>query len=162
MDDDVRVARRVSELDVGVGPSDPADQAVVGDTLTVRRSADTSADQALRARTQRFLRVVPFYPVALAAYPVLRLYTDNIADVALRDVVMPLAVVVALTTIGLLMLGLAWRAPARAAIVVTAIAVPFMTYGLAADALASFWTSDPVLRAHLTAFVRVPNHCRLA
>lgn len=93
----------------------------------------------------------PFYPLLLAAYPVLLLYSDNVVDVSLAEVVGPLLLVIGITTLGLALLSRLWHSPRRAAIVISAIVVPFLGVGMVVDALAPSWPDDFLLRLHLTA-----------
>lgn len=92
---------------------------------------------------------LPLYPPILAAYPVLLLYSNNVAEVAAADVVPPLARILAMTTLGYASLALVWRAPRRAALVVSALIVPFLSFGFIVEAVQSAWPESPTLRSQL-------------
>jgi len=68
--------------------------------------------------------------VLFAAYPVLRLYAANITEVDAVEIVVPLVIVVGLTLLGLGALTLLLRDVRRAAIIVSAVVLPFMLFGL--------------------------------
>jgi hypothetical protein len=71
---------------------------------------------------------VPLHPFLLAAYPVLFLYSNNLADASPGDVVVPLALTLGGTVAAFAVLSFVWRAPLRAAIVVSAVVVPFLLF----------------------------------
>lgn len=104
-------------------------------------------------RTDQTLAGVPLYAPLLSAYPVLRLYSDNVNEVPLGAVVVPLALALVASTLGLLALGWLWGERRRAALVVTAIFVPFLTFGLIADMVAPVWPHEPIVRAYLVALM---------
>jgi hypothetical protein len=79
---------------------------------------------------------MPVHPLLLALYPVLRLYGQNVQDVALADVVMPLLLVLGLTLIALVALSALLRDSRRAAIIVSAGVVGILGFGLVADVVA--------------------------
>ena len=102
-------------------------------------------------RADRLLSTVPAYPLLLSAYPVLRLYSDNIHEVPADSVLLPLLLTLAVAAVATFGLGRAWGEPRRAALVVAAVIVPFLTVGLIADAVSSVWPHEPVVRANLVA-----------
>ena len=104
-------------------------------------------------RGDRALARLPFYPLLLAAWPVLRLYGDNANEFAIGDLVLPLAVALGLAIGALMILTIIWREPRRAAIVASAFIVPFLTFGLIASAVAPVWPHEPIVRAYLWALV---------
>lgn len=110
-----------------------------------------SAQAGTVTRVDRSLASLPFYPLLFAAWPVLRLFADNIVDVDAGEVLVPLLLVLGSTAAGFALLSLLWRAPRRAALVITAIVVPFLTFGLIADAIAPLWPHEPIVRAYLAA-----------
>ncbi len=67
------------------------------------------------------LERVPFHPVLVAAYPVLLLYSENLADVAPVDAAGPLAIVLIIATAGFGMVALITRRPAFAAVIASAV-----------------------------------------
>jgi hypothetical protein len=89
------------------------------------------------------------YPLLFAAWPVLRLYGDNVKEFSLNELLLPLAMVVGLAIAVLLLSTLLWREPKRAAIVTTAFVVPFLTFGLISTAMAPIWPHEPLFRPHL-------------
>ena len=104
-----------------------------------------------RGRGDRTLARLPFYPLLLAAWPVLRLYGDNANEFAIGDLALPLAVALGLAGVALIVLTIIWREPRRAAIVASAFIVPFLTFGLIASAVAPVWPHEPIVRAYLWA-----------
>jgi hypothetical protein len=85
--------------------------------------------QAAR-RVDGWLTDVPFYPWLLAAFPVVRLYQANLTDVEPADVVLPLLLVLAVASAGMLLLSRLLHDARRAAIIVAAILVPVLSFGL--------------------------------
>jgi hypothetical protein len=85
--------------------------------------------QAAR-RVDGWLTDIPFYPWLVAAFPVVRLYQENLTDVAPADVVLPLLLVLGVATIGMLLLSRLLHDARRAAIVVAAVLVPVLSFGL--------------------------------
>jgi Sulfatase len=72
---------------------------------------------------------LPFYPVLLAVYPVLFLFSQNLGSVELRELFVPLVVVGGVATLALLALGVVLRDVRRAAIIVAAGAIALLAYG---------------------------------
>ena len=75
---------------------------------------------------------VPFYPLLLAAYPVLLLYSNNLTEVEASEVVLPLLLVFALTAVALAVLSRLWHSSRRAAIVISVAVMPALSLGLIA------------------------------
>ena len=97
---------------------------------------------------------LPLYPLLLAAYPVLHLYSENLDEgVGLSEVVPALALTLAGTAIVYMMLWAAWRSTARAAVVTCAVIVPFLLYGSTVDAVQSLWPGSPIVRSLLVALL---------
>jgi hypothetical protein len=94
---------------------------------------------------------VPFHPALFAAYPVLRLYAVNVSEVAVADVLVPLVIVVGLTLLGLGALTLLLRDVRRAAIIVSAVVLPFLLFGLLRNMAEPYVGSSriPLLVAYL-------------
>ncbi len=91
-----------------------------------------------------WLARVPFYPWLFAAFPVIRLYAENVVDVEIGEVVAPLAFALLATTGAMLLLGLLLRDARRAAIVVSAVLLPVLSFGLLHDALPATLGIGPV------------------
>jgi hypothetical protein len=84
--------------------------------------------------SSRFARAVrrrpwPIHPVALAAYPVLFVYGENVGELRLDDLVLPLTAVLAVTVAVLLGAALIAGDVRRAALPVSALAVGLLAYG---------------------------------
>lgn len=103
-----------------------------------------SAPALASERTDRPLARVPLHPLLLAAWPVLRLYGDNVNEFVISEVLLPMAAALGLAVAVLALLTLVWRDPRRAAIVATALVVPLLTFGLVATAVAPLWPPDPM------------------
>lgn len=101
------------------------------------------------ARTERALARVPVHPALLAAWPVLRLYGDNANEFALVEILLPISIAIGLALAALVLLTMIWREPRRAAIVASALVVPFLTFGLVATTVAPVWPHEPLVRAYL-------------
>jgi hypothetical protein len=93
-------------------------------------------ERAIR-RVDGWLTDVPFYPWLLALFPVLRLYMENLTDVATGEVVLPVLIVLLATTGGMVVTTRLMHDRRRAAIVVSAILVPTLTFGLVLELLPS-------------------------
>jgi hypothetical protein len=104
-------------------------------------------------RVDRAFSIVPAYPVLLSTYPVLRLYADNVQEVPPGSMLVPLLLVLGVATLAQLGLGRVWGETRRAALVVTAVLVPFLTFGLIADIVAPVRPSEPIVRAYLVVLV---------
>ena len=100
-------------------------------------------------KTDRLLTRIPVHPLLLAAWPVLRLYGDNVKEFSVSEIVLPLATAVGLAAVVLLALAAIWRQPLRAAIVTSALVLPFLTFSLIASAVAPIWPHEPIFRSHL-------------
>ena len=74
----------------------------------------------------------PFHPILFAAYFVLFLYSVNLDEAELRDVLPVLVVVIAVTTVMLILAGAIVGDARRAALVLTAGVIAFLAYGHAA------------------------------
>ncbi len=79
---------------------------------------------------------LPFHSILFAFYPVVRLYGENANEVELADVVAPVALLLAVTLAGLLLLSRLLRDPRRAGIIVSAIVLVVLMSGLVAEVLA--------------------------
>jgi hypothetical protein len=90
--------------------------------------------QAAR-RVDGWLTDIPFYPWLLAAFPVVRLYEENLTDVEPGEVVLPLLIVLAAATAGMVVLSRVVDDRRRAAIIVAAILVPTLSFGLLVEIL---------------------------
>jgi hypothetical protein len=88
-------------------------------------------------QADRLLSSVPFYPWCLAAFPVIRLYAENLTDVQPEEVLMPLLIVLGLVTVGMALLALILRDWRAAALIVSAVVVPILLYGLLRDQVQS-------------------------
>ena len=119
----------------------------------VIRPVFTGALQSAGGRLDGLLATIPFYPLILAAYPVLLLYSNNVAEVAPSEVASPLVQILIVTTFGYAALALVWRSPRRAAIVVSAVAVPFLSFGFVVAAIWSAWPQSPLIRSQLLALL---------
>lgn len=104
-------------------------------------------------RIDGLLSRVPFYAVLLSAYPVLRLYSDNIVEVDGAEVLPPLVLVVAIATVGLVILAKVWGDARRAALLVTALVVPALTFGLITAAVEPFSYYELMADAHVIALL---------
>ncbi len=85
------------------------------------------------ARIEDRISTVPVHPFLFAVYPVARLYQENMFEVELLDVVVPLLVVMAATAIGLVLLTLLFHDRRRGAIVTTALVISTLLFGLVAE-----------------------------
>ena len=90
--------------------------------------------QAAR-RVDGWLADVPFYPWLFAAFPVVRLYQENLTDVEPGEVVLPLLIVLVAATAGMLVLSRFLHDRRRAAIIVAAFLVPTLSFGLLIELL---------------------------
>jgi hypothetical protein len=123
--------------------------------LPLERSAPAKSEQipddtdAAAGTQERRLARIPFYPLLLAAYPVLLLYSDNVIDVPARDVIIPLLVAVGATALVFVILTALAKDPRRAAIVTAAVILPFMGFGVLAELVAPIWPYEPIVRAYL-------------
>jgi hypothetical protein len=116
-------------------------------------TAPVSREAGIARQADRLLASVPAYPLLLSAYPVLRLYSDNVHEVSAASVLVPFLLIVAISTLALLALARIWGEPRRAAVVVTAVIVPFLTFGLIAEIVAPVWPHEPIVRAYLVALM---------
>ncbi len=82
-----------------------------------------------RLRAALGARPWPFHPILFAAYFVLFLYSVNLEEVELGDVLPLLAVVGCGTALVLIVAALVVGDARRAALVVTAIVIAFLAYG---------------------------------
>jgi hypothetical protein len=85
--------------------------------------------QAARA-VDGWLTSIPVYPWLFAAFPIIRLYAENLTDVEPDEVIKPLLMALLATTACMAVLGLILRDLRRAAIVSSAIVLPFLLFGL--------------------------------
>ena len=110
--------------------------------------------EGLRPRPiQRALRF-PFYPLLLAAYPVLLLYSENLDEgIALTEAVWPLGITLAITAAVYALTWLAWRSWVRAAIVTSAIILPCLLFGPLVDAIEPLWPESSIVRMQLIALL---------
>ncbi len=72
------------------------------------------------------------HPVLFAAYPVLFLWSQNVAEADPADVVVPLLATTGVAAILTVLLGLVFRDVRRAAVLLTPIVVGLLVYGHAA------------------------------
>jgi hypothetical protein len=86
-------------------------------------------------RLDGWLSDVPFHPWLLAVFPVLRLYMENLTDVEPGELVLPLLAVLALASVGMLVATRLVHDRRRAAIIVSAILVPALSFGLMVEIL---------------------------
>jgi hypothetical protein len=84
----------------------------------------------------RLPSALPLHPLLFAAYPVLFLYAENLADVPAGDVVAPFGRVLIFAAAALALGTVLLRDPLRAAIPVSAGTVAFFTFGHVAGMLA--------------------------
>ena len=80
-------------------------------------------------------RPLPVHPLLLGAWPVLFLYGENVGELHLAELVLPLVVVVAAALLLLVAGTLVLRDARRAALVVSAIALAILLYGHVAEVL---------------------------
>ncbi len=76
-----------------------------------------------------------WYPLLLAAYPVLFLWSQNLGEASASDVLPLLVLSVGLTAIALVVLTLLFRVARRAALIVGALVIAFLMYGHLANLL---------------------------
>jgi hypothetical protein len=80
----------------------------------------------------RRLGLLPIYPLLASAYPIVWLYAQNVQEaIALSEVLVPLAISVAATTVALLIIGGLTHRWAGSALTTTLLLVLFFTYGMA-------------------------------
>jgi hypothetical protein len=95
----------------------------------MRRVGSPEVTQAARA-VDGWLTSIPVYPWLFAAFPIIRLYAENLTDVEPDEVIKPLLMALLATTACMAVLGLILRDLRRAAIVSSAIVLPFLLFGL--------------------------------
>ena len=78
---------------------------------------------------------IPLHPWFFAAFPVIRLYAENLTDVEPNEVVVPLLIVLAATSVAVAILGVILRDLRKAAIITSAVVLPVMLFGLALEQL---------------------------
>lgn len=88
---------------------------------------------------------MPFYPLLFAAYPVLLLYSGNVTEVPVTDLLVVLATVLVGTTIGLVLFSVLFRSVNRAAIVVATIVTGALLFAHLRDAVSPFLPYDTVV-----------------
>jgi hypothetical protein len=128
----------VNHADIGANASNGSRVGTLIETLT-----------SLARELDRLTSSFAFYPPIVAALPVLALYSNNLIDVPPSSVVVPLLLVVGASVLAYTVLSVLWRAPRRAAIVVSAAAVPVVGFGFISDAAAPYWEADPLVLASL-------------
>jgi hypothetical protein len=79
------------------------------------------------------LRPFPFHPLLLAAYPVLFLFSENLAEVALGETFQPILRAMAVAGAIAIVAGSLLRDIRRGALVASAVVVVWFTYGYVAD-----------------------------
>ena len=84
-----------------------------------------------RANEKRGRRALPFHPVLFAVAPILFVYAHNGARIPIdpRELLVPIALSLAVTAVLWAVLGLLFRSAARAAPIVSLFLVLFFTYG---------------------------------
>jgi hypothetical protein len=85
---------------------------------------------------------IPFHPLLFAAYAVLFLYAANLGEVLPVDAIAPLEVGLAITTVVLVALSLAYRDARRGGIVATALVITVFAFGHVAPALSDHGLGD--------------------
>ncbi len=102
---------------------------------------------ATRARTGRLarLRPFPFHPVLIAAYPVLFLYAQNLAEVGLGETYQPILRAAAVAIGITLLAGLLLRDLRRGALIASTVVVIWFAYGYIEDVARPFAPSRDVL-----------------
>jgi hypothetical protein len=93
-------------------------------------------------QTEAWLSQLPLHPPLWAAYIVLLVYSNNLAEVPPSDVPLPLLVATGSAALGTLVLAVALRDPPRAGVVVTMVVVPLLAFAFIRDAVAAVWTGD--------------------
>ena len=88
---------------------------------------------SIAQRAEGVAATLPLHPLLFAAYPVLRLYEDNMTEIEPAEMVVPLLVFVGVTALGMGLLTLLLRDVRRAAIVASAVVVPTTMFGLLFD-----------------------------
>ena len=78
---------------------------------------------------------IPLHPWLFAAFPVIRLYAENLTDVEPNEVIVPLLIVLAATSVAVAILGVILRDLRKAAIITSAVVLPVMLFGLALSQL---------------------------
>ena len=86
--------------------------------------------------------LLAIHPLLFAVYPILALYSNNVAEVSPYEIVMPAAIVLGLTLLPLLLSGLIFRDVMKAAIIVSIFLVLFFSYE---HVIAGWRTVDRVL-----------------
>jgi hypothetical protein len=98
--------------------------------------------------TDVFSSPVVFYPLLLAAFPILFLYAYNISETSANQIWLPLGVSVAATLVLWAVLSLALRSLAKAGLAVGVLLVFFFSYGRIYDVL-DYWGLFVPKHAHL-------------
>ena len=101
------------------------------------------------------LRPFPFHPLLLAAYPVLFLFSENLAEVALGETFQPILRAMAVAAAIAIVAGLLLRDIRRGALIASAVVVVWFTYGHIADLLAPMGVSRDVQLVLSAVFVLV-------
>src|SRR5436190_557010 len=84
----------------------------------------------------RFPRLIPLHPLALAAVPLLVLYTRNVKEgISVGDLLGPMGVVLGATAATMALLSLILRSVRRGALVATGLVTLFFAFGPLTDAL---------------------------
>jgi hypothetical protein len=81
------------------------------------------------APPSRRARAFALYPFLFAAYPVLFLWSQNVGETDLADVLPMLAIVLAVTAVAMAVLTLVFRDARRAALIVAPLALAILMYG---------------------------------
>jgi hypothetical protein len=80
-------------------------------------------------------RLIAWYPLLLGAYPVLFLWSQNVAETSASDVIPLLVLAVGITAIALGVLTLIFRDARRAALIVASLVIALLMYGHVANLL---------------------------
>ncbi len=84
-------------------------------------------------RSEGFASTYPIHPFLFAFYPVARLYEENMYDVPIGDVVLPLLIVLGVTALAFGVLAIVLRDARQAAIITSAMVLPVMLFGIVGD-----------------------------
>ncbi len=101
------------------------------------------------------MRPFPFHPLLLAAYPVLFLFSENLAEVALGETFQPILRAMAVAGAIALVAGLLLRDIRRGALIASAVVVVWFTYGHIADLVAPMGVTRDVQLVLSAVFVLV-------
>ena len=101
-------------------------------------------------------RPLVIHPILFALFPVVFLLSHNVTQVALRDTVKPILVIICASSLLWLMLSLAIKNTRKAAILVSSLLLLFFSYGHLRDALTEpHWWDEEVLLVNVIVLAAV-------